>query len=84
MYSLSGMVDSETTDLPVDYNPPVSTLFVCHNINRHRDLTVLATVEDGAMIQDLPSWTPDWSFGTAMHWYYLSGSVYFSEDSQIY
>ena len=68
VYSLSGMADNETTDLPVGYNPPVSTLFVCatrHIIKRHRNLAVLATVEDGAIIQDLPSWTPDWRFGIA-------------------
>lgn len=70
VYSLLGMADHETTDLPVDYNLPVSTLFVRVTrriINRHRDLAVLATVEDEAIIQDLPSWTPDWSFGTASH-----------------
>ena len=31
------------------------------------DLAVLATVEDGAIIQDSPSRTPDRSFGTATH-----------------
>lgn len=70
VYSLLGMADVETKDLPVDFNLPVSTLFVRatrHIIHKHRNLAILATVEDGAIIQDLPSWTPDWSFGTGGH-----------------
>lgn len=70
VYSLLGMADIETTDLPVDYNLPVSTLFVRatrHIIHKRRNFVVLATIEDGAFLQDLPSWTPDWSFGTAVH-----------------
>ena len=62
VYLLLGMADNETTDLSVAYNPTVSTLFIRatrHIINKHRDLVVLATIEDGAIIQDLPSWTPD-------------------------
>lgn len=69
VYSLLGMADVETTDLPVDYSLPVSTLFVRatrHIIHKHRNPAVLATIEDGAIIQDLPSWVPDWSFGTAV------------------
>lgn len=78
VYSLLGMADVETTDLPVDYNPPVSTLFVRATrniIHKHRNLAVLATVEDGAIIQNLPSWTPDWSFGTVAHCLDISPAV---------
>lgn len=78
VYSLLGMADVETTDLPVDYNLPVSTLFVRatrHIIHKHRNLAVLATVEDGAIIQGLPSWTPDWSFGTVAHCLDISPEV---------
>lgn len=78
VYSLLGMADVETTDLPVDYNLPVSTLFVRatrHIIHKHGNLAVLATVEDGVMIQDLPSWTPDWSFGTIRHCLDISPEV---------
>lgn len=78
VYSLLGMADVETTELPVDYNLPVSTLFVRatrHIIHKHRNLAVLATVEDGANIPNLPSWTPDWSFGTVGHCLDISPEV---------
>lgn len=75
VYSLLAMADTETTDLPVDYNLPVLTLFVRaarHIIHKHKNLSVLATVEDGTLIQGLPSWTPDWGFGTAAHGFDMS------------
>lgn len=70
MYSLLGIADVEKKDLPVDYNLVVSTQFArakLHIIHMHRNLAVLAAVEDVAVIQNLPSWTFDWSFGTVGH-----------------
>lgn len=70
VYSLLGMVDDNREDLKVDYNLPVLTLFVKvtrHIIERHKNLAILATIEDEQMTDGLPSWTPDWTVGTFVH-----------------
>lgn len=70
IYSLLGMMEDDTQDLRVDYGIPIKTLFINvtkHLINRHKNLAILATVEDERLVENLPSWTPDWSFGTCSH-----------------
>lgn len=75
VYSLLVMKDNETSHLPLDYNLRMSNLFVritWHTINRHRNLVIFASIEDGAIIQDLPLWTADGRFGTLTHCLYIS------------
>lgn len=70
IYSLLGMAEEEKTAVPIDYTVPVSTLFVDTTrflVRRHKNLAVLATIEDMRIATNLPSWTPDWSFGTFAH-----------------
>lgn len=70
VYSLLGMIGENIRDLRVDYKVPIETLSIKVTrllINRHRNLAILATIEDERLVENLPSWAPDWSFGTLSH-----------------